>query len=528
MRLPELYHRIIALNPVTRKWGDKWGRWSVWGLGALMVIILLSTLFGSESNSVSQNYVVVRQGDFEVDLVETGDVEAVSQVVISAPMMWGAKLQVIDLIDEGTIVKKDDFLLQFDVSDLDDQLKLRKDQLASLLADLDKLKAQQSLTIFTMDNAFKTAEFSYEQAQLRLEMRQFESQAKQEEARLQLKQAEIDLERTRKQLENQKIIHKSQIIQRETALNESRNRVASTQERIDRLKLTAPTDGMVVYTQLRGERVKEGYEARPGWPLMSIPDLSRMQIKLFVNEADRLKLKTGQAVTITLEAYPDTVFTGKIHDVSRLAQNVTGAENLKGFVVYAAIDGSDPRLKPGMTAQVRIILETLEDVMVVPVSAVFEVESQPVVFPVGRTKPHAVYLGPRNDGFVVVESGLTPGMRLSCQNPLEESAVLGRSEERRRIASLRETLEESFDIFQQRGILHNYEKTDASLMPNADAGAPRVDLEKLPATIRERLQNHSGNRSGSTRTESDRSGVQSKNRTESGEREQGQRRQVTR
>ena len=493
MKPTKIIPEIINRFPILKRLDSVKGRRIVAAAAGCLLLIIILALMGSGHRTDTGNWAVVEQGGFTVELVESGDVEAVSQKVISAPMMWGEKPQVTELVPEGTFVKKGDFLLQFDVSDLEDTKKLREDQRVSLLADMEKLKAQQALTIYNQEQSLQLAQYSYEQAELRLEMRKFESQAKQEEARLELKQAEIDLVRVRKQLESQRIIHASEIIKLQTQINEAENRVESIIDRIAKLQLTSPEDGMVVYQQVRGERVKEGYEPRPGWPLMSIPDLSRMQVKIFINEVDRLKVKVGQRVHISLEAYPEVTLTGKIREVSRLAQLVTGDERLKGFIAYADIDGTDPKLKPGITARVRIVLETLEDVLYVPVGIVFEMEGQTVVFPEGKQKPYAVYLGPRNDGFVVIESGVKPGMKLSYTNPAEDASLLGRAEEQRRVEEVRKILHESFDVFQERGILHDYAEPAGTEAVADSTEESKIDLDKLPAGIRERLR-RPGNR----------------------------------
>ena len=488
MKLYRILNDFIERLPISQKWGaDRVKQVIYASAGILVVIIILSIILPGEA-STGSNWAVVKKGDFTVDLVESGDIESLSQMSISAPMMWGSRLQVIDLVPEGTIVKKGDFLLQFDVSDLDDQLNLREDQLTSLLADLEKLKAQQALTISNQKNSLKLTQYSYEQAQLQLEMRQFESLARQEEARLQLKQAEIQLERVKKQLASQKIIHASQIVQRETAIREARNRVKSTVDRINRLQLRAPADGMVVYLQIRGERVKEGYEARAGWPLMSIPDLSKMQVKVFLNEVDQLKIRVGQEAQIVLDAYPDSVYHGRIRDLAPLGQLVVGEERLKGFVVYVDIEGSDEKLKPGMTAKVKIILERMEDVVYIPTGTVFEVDGQPTVFQYEKTKSLDIEIGPRNDGYIVVEQGLNPGMKLSWQAPLENTPLLGMVEEKRRIDEINRTILESFSIFQERGMLFDYGKREFEESAAETDSKTKIDMDKLPASIRQRLR----------------------------------------
>jgi len=488
MMIKQQVERFIQQFPVTKRWGRVWGiRVFTFGIGCLFLILVLLIWKSKPKSSVSE-WAVVEKGPFTVDLVESGDVEAVSQQLISAPMMWGSKLQVIDLVPEGTLVKKGDFLLQFDVSDLQDDKTLAEDQLSTLKADFEKLKAEQSLIISNQENAIKVDQYSLDQASLQLEMRKYESEARQEEARLQLKQSEIELTRDKKQLESQKIIHASEIIKLETSIREAQDNVRSIQNRIDKLRLLAPMDGMVVYTQIEGERVKNGYDAHPGWPLMSIPDLSKMQMKLYVNEVDRLKIRPGQAAEIILDAYPDTKFYGNVREVARLARIVPNANTLKGFELYVDIHGTDAKLKPGMTAQVRIILEKFENVVYVPVGTVFEIKGQPVVFLKGKEKANAVYLGPRNGSHVIIERGVVPGMKLSWQDPSKTASVLGQVEESKRIEESNRTLRESFTVFRERGILHNYDVGMNEKKDERSKRGPAVNLDNLPPSIRQRLK----------------------------------------
>ena len=488
-------YRIIEAIPLVQKMGRRRVEMILLGIGAVVVVSILLSLGATGAGSTQASWAVVQKGTFVVDLVESGDVEAVSQFLISAPMMWGAQLKVIDVVAEGSIVKKDDVILQFDVSDLEDEKKIREDRLESLYADMEKLKAQQALTISNQESSLRLAEYSYEQAQLLLKMREFESQARQEEARLQLKQAEIELAKVQKQLESQRIIHASQLVRMRTQIREAQNRVESIVDRISRLQLRAPADGMIVYQQVDGERVKEGFEARPGWPLMSIPNLSHLQIKLFVNEVDRQKVGVGQRAEIVLDAYPEKMFHGAIREVSRLAQKVIGEERLKGFVVYVDVEGSAPELKPGLTAKVRIVLEKQEDALFAPVSAVFEIEGQPVVFPADKSKPYAVYLGPRNDGYVVVERGLEAGMKLTRAPADASASALGTKEERRRIDALAQTVRESFDVFEERGILFDYGTSEMD-SSQEEAPQPAVDMEELPPFLRERLKGQGKDQGG--------------------------------
>ena len=492
MKISDFIQRGIEYVPFLKKWDILWIKRTILGVCILLFLIIIFSFLNTGGGSESGQWASVIKGPFYLELIESGEVEAVSQRLINAPMVYGTQLQVVDLIPEGTIVKKGDFLLQFDARDLQESMSLAEDQLASLRADMKKLHAQQSLTMQNLGNSLKLSQYSWEQAQIRLEMRKFESEARQEEARLELIQAEISLKKVRKQIESQKIIHASDIIKKQTAIKEAENNLRSIKERIDKLTLLAPLDGMVVYQEVGSwnsrERLKTGYNARRGRSLMSIPDLSKMRVKIYINEVDRLKINIGQEVIISLDAYPKKEYRGRVTEVSRLAQLVTDEERLKGFVVYANIDGTDTNLKPGMTAKVRIIINRLDDVMSVPMGAVFEIEGQPVVFPKGSSKPLAVYLGVRNDGYVVINQGVKPNMQLSWSSVSTNASPLGTSEERRKINELSKTIENSFQIFRERGILYEYEKSIDEDVLEKEGDKPRIDIEKLSPSLKNRLK----------------------------------------
>lgn len=454
------------------------------------VLILLLVLFiiqiSSSSQKIKFRYAEVIKDNFIVDIIESGDVEAYTQAVISAPFMWGTNLQIIDLISEGTLVNKGDVLIQFDVRDLKERKELAEDRIESLRADFEKLKSQQSLSIDQMENSVMLADYSSEQAELSLEMRQFESEALQQVAKIQLQRAENDFEMSQKQLESQKIIHRSQLLQKQIQVSQAENNLKSINERIERFCVRAPTNGMVVYSDVRGERIRKGYTARPGRPLMQIPDLSRMQVKFYINEMDKKKIKQSQKAVITLDAYPDVSFQGKIRNISRIAQVEDNKNWVKGFKVYADIEGADEKLKPGMTAKIRIMLEEVKDIVQVPVGAVFEIEGQPVVFPKGKTKPFAVYLGIKNNKSIEVKRGLKPGMQVSYISPVEKAEPLGADEERRRIASVNKSLRESFEVFSKHGILYDY-KNEFLEDDDQETTENKVNTDKLPAFLQKRL-----------------------------------------
>jgi HlyD family secretion protein len=453
------------------------------GAGLFLLILMISFSGSDQPEAAVEQWAVVEKGGFSVEIVESGDVEAFSQRLVTTPMTSADQIQIIELVPEGKMVKAGEFLVQFDVSDLITTRDLAEQTLASAIADLNRMKAQQSLTISNMENTLKLTAYSNEQAKLRLEAQQYESEAKKEQAQLDLKQAEIDLKRVQEQLESQEVINQSQLLVMGTTIRKAQNNIRKIREQIGRLRITAPIDGMVVYQEVGSwdsrERLRNGYKARSGEALISIPDLAKMQVKLYLNEIDRAEISPGQSVKVILDAYPDTVFSGKVREVARLAQNIRGDSELKGFVVYADITGRGSQLKPGLSARIRVEINRLHDVFRVPVGTVFEVKGQPVVYPFRKTKPVKVSLGPRNDAYVAVQGNLKKGMKIAWNPPAEDARMLGYAEEKRRTDAANKTLMQSFAIFQKKGILYDYSKppSDEPLMPQGGTpGGPDENM----------------------------------------------------
>lgn len=446
------------------------------GLASFLLILLISFSGSDQPETVVEQWAVVEKGDFSVEIVESGDIEAFSQRLVTTPMTSTDQIQIIELVPEGKMVKAGEFLVQFDVSDLITTRDLAEQTLASAIADLNRMKAQQSLTISNMENSLKLTAYSNEQAELRLDAQQYESEAKKEQARLDLKQAEIDLKRVQEQLESQKVIHQSQLLVMETTIRKARNNIRKIREQIGRLRITAPIDGMVCYQEVGSwdsrERLRNGYKARSGEALISIPDLAKMQVKLYLNEIDRAEISPGQKVKVILDAYPDTVFSGTVREVARLAQNIRGDSELKGFVVYVEINGRGSQLKPGLSARVRIEINRLQDVFRVPVGTIFEVKGQPVVYPFHKTRPVKVSLGPRNDAYVAIRGNLKKGMKIAWNPPVEDAEMLGYAEEKKRTDAANRTLIQSFAVFQKKGILYDYSKPPSDEPQMPPGGSP--------------------------------------------------------
>ena len=191
------------------------------------------------------------------------------------------------------------------------------------------------------------------------------------------------------------------------------------------------------------EKIRVGDEIWGGVNIISLPDLSRMQVKTYVNEVDVDKLQIGQPTTIKLDALPEPTFNGKITSIASLGREKEGEKNVKVFDITVEIEEEDERLKPGMTATAEVIIETIpprpqtqtdsiqtkaSDEIVaesapmplyIPLDAVFERDGRTVVYRIvdGQPQEAVVVLGKRNQDYVVIEDGLIPGDRVTLRDP---------------------------------------------------------------------------------------------------------------
>ena len=127
-------------------------------------------------------------------------------------------------------------------------------------------------------------------------------------------------------------------------------------------KIIAPVDGTIISRDVDvGQPVAASFQAPELFVIAQ--DLKKMQIEVNVSEADIGKVKEGQDVEYTLDGYPDRTFEGKVTQV-RLDSTTTS--NVVTYTVIVSVNNDDLTLKPGMTANVSIIINKSENVLCAP------------------------------------------------------------------------------------------------------------------------------------------------------------------
>jgi multidrug efflux pump subunit AcrA (membrane-fusion protein) len=169
------------------------------------------------------------------------------------------------------------------------------------------------------------------------------------------------------------------------------------------------------------ERIREGATVRERQAIITIPDMTKMAVKVKIHETYIKKVKKGQRVRITVDAFPDKVLEGEVIKVGVLpdSQNRWMNPDLKVYLTTIAITGVHDWVKPGMTAKAEIMVNRLPSVVYVPMQAVVPIEGKQyayVVKPTGREK-REVEVGEFNDEFIEIKKGLKEGEKVALQAP---------------------------------------------------------------------------------------------------------------
>jgi RND family efflux transporter MFP subunit len=281
------------------------------------------------------------------------------------------------------------------------ETELKEHRLQKTRLEIEKEKAAIALKLFKLYEFPKQAEqlmSNYNEAKLELER----TEAR---ARSQLAQAEAKLSSAKSTYEMQK------------------QRLDKLHEQIEACTIKAPAPGQVVYWSSTEQwvriKIEQGAQVPEGYKILTIPDASKMKVEVKIHETWIDKIEPNQPAEITIEAFPDKTFTGRVLKKAPLAD----AENwlnpdLKVYATDIAIDGTHDALKTGMTGKVTVIIDKLHDVLYVPIQSVVTVEDKKICYVAGSpAQKREVETGLFNDNFVEIKSGLAEGEQVLLNPP---------------------------------------------------------------------------------------------------------------
>jgi HlyD family secretion protein len=382
----------------------------------------------ASSKSISGT-LTVKRGDFRRTLRLTGTVGAVESFSVLAPrlsgqMMGSGVMVLTKIVRNGTTVRKGDILVEFDRQAQQKNIMDRQAEYDGFLQQIRKKQADQTSAKIADETEIKGAEVDVKSALVELRKNELIPKYQAEINKANLAEAEAQL----KQLnETYSLKRKAEVadlrileIQRDRALMA----LEYAKSNVDRMTIQSTMDGIAVLIPIyKGSRrmdPQEGDEVRPGAAIMQVVNPSAMKVSAPVNQVDVAKVHVGQYAEIRLDAYPESVFPGKVERINSISNSESDSKQIRFFSAMISIQGKDPKLLPDLTAAVDVRLEIRDGVLILPRQAIIQRNGQSFVAVLvnGTSERRAVKIGPMNDCDAVIEAGLRDGTVVSL-NPGE-------------------------------------------------------------------------------------------------------------
>jgi HlyD family secretion protein len=406
--------------------------------GVIIIAMILFNKLASKKEKVSV-FTEVKKGPFEITVTNSGELEAEKSVDILGPEiqssasmgggpnrgsgpgggMRALNFKIQDIIPEGTEVRKGDYIAQLDRTDYDNTLKSALENLTTLQSNLEMAVLDTAVSLTNLRDAIKNQRIAVEEAEITLAQSKYEPPAT-------IRQAEINVDKQKRALEQQikgyslkKAQALTNIREKKRLLSEGQDLVNALQDFLAKFTITAPSPGMVIYkTDFGGTKRKAGSNVNPfDRVIATLPDLSSMISKTYVNEIEVNKVKPGQKVEITVDAMPGKSWTGTVTSVANIGEQLENSD-AKMFEVLIKLDGYNPELRPAMTTYNKIIINSYPDVTYVPTECIQTgSDGIPYVFKRNRTR-QIVVLGEMNDKNTIIKEGLTAGTSVYLTPPV--------------------------------------------------------------------------------------------------------------
>lgn len=392
----------------------------------------------------------VQRGDLMVTVNEDGSLESGNNVDVKCEVAGGS--QIIFIVPDGKYVQEGDVIVELDKSTLEDQINQQQNVYEKARATV--IQAEQDLQVATISieeyelGTFKQQEQDAD-AQIKIALEnlrnaentlahtqrmfrkgyvsklELETQAfSVERAQLELDSAETAKEvlvnytkkKTLEDLKAQKDIADAKLKSEEAAFVLEENKLTRLKEQLEKCSITAPTTGMVVYSNEKQGRwggggssntqIEEGAQVRERQSIVKIPDLTHMIVKVNVHESKVKYLNAGLPAVIQVQG---KTLQGEVESIANQPESAGrfGA-NIKEYPTVVRINGRPEDLKPGLTAQVEILVANLKDVVRLPVSSVVEMRNGYAcwVMENGKAERRDIEVGMTDGEYVEVKTGI--------------------------------------------------------------------------------------------------------------------------
>jgi HlyD family secretion protein len=391
-------------------------------LAATSVAVFGFVHYSRRSPSVAT--VEVKRGEFLDSIQFRGELKAMKTVTISAPSDAG-DLQILKMATDGSRLNQGDMIVQFDPSKTQQDLANDQSILKSTQAEIEQVRAQNRLTEEGDATQVTKARYEVELAKLEASKGEIVSKIEGSETTLKLNDAVQALRESEVKLSSDRTADEATVESKKNASNKAAFDAQRAEHALTSMTLTVPSSGTISLISIWHDNgvspFKPGDRAWPGAPIAELPDASSLRIVARVDETERGRLALMQPVTVQLDAISDRQFSGKLTRIGTIASSdfSAGWPIPRNFDLEIALDQTEPRLKPGMTVQVAVIVDRVPDAITIPAQATFLKSGQNVAFVWdGATfQERVIQVERRSRDRILVFKGLRSGDLVALKDP---------------------------------------------------------------------------------------------------------------
>lgn len=372
---------------------------------------------------VEKNLMLLEQ-DFQMKIADS-----VSQIK-NATDKHRVSLEALEkyMNEDAPLSKKN---LQQSVTSARQEVEDQEEALADLQQDLLSAAMGDEAARTKLENQVETAEEKLETLEIKAEraaydlriFKQYTYPQKSRDLERNVVKAEMDLQKTLVNATAQRLQLERKISTQQRTLKTKRKQRDDTVETISMLRVTAPVDGVITYgdpdPRKRHRQQKEiavGTSMRPSELIGTIPDLSRLIVNVDIPEVSRSKVQVGMRAEMRIKALSNIRLSGEVSRISDLAShmNFWDRSSPKIYPTIISLDQIDPSLRPGMTVEIDLISEEIEDVIYVPVEALTVQEGRVIcrVQKISGIEEREVKVGRSSDSFIEITKGLDAGEKV--------------------------------------------------------------------------------------------------------------------
>jgi multidrug efflux pump subunit AcrA (membrane-fusion protein) len=399
---------------------------------SVLAIILLISWFFQESTEDTEIVVSPRTGKFEIVVVATGELEAKNSKKINVPDVLRSvrvfQVKIADLIPEGTKVSKGDYVGSLDKSEIAEKLRLSETERQKLRNQFIQNRLDTSLSLRNERSEMLNLASLLREKENTLKMMKYETYN-------QIKQAETDVEKAKRAYqqasENYQIKRQqasAKMFEVGGLLSEEDRKSQEILSAMDIFTITAPDDGIVIYhREWNGQKRTVGSFVSD-WDAVvaTLPDLSGLVSRTYINEMDISKIKIGQKVQIRTDAIPNQIFEGKVIQIASVGEQRPN-NDAKVFEVKIELLKTNENLRPTMTTQNTIFCESIEKSLFLPLECIHtDANQKSYVFVKDGSQilKKQVCLGKNNENEIIIKEGVEANEQVYLSVPTKSQNAL--------------------------------------------------------------------------------------------------------